>query len=135
MELPARNELPIDPSPSRTPTHDVLDLACALRRLDGNKNLLKDLAMMYLEDVPALFHELKEAITSGDYEEVTRAAHSISGLSATFEAIPCCTAAKALEASGRQKKGETIPQLLAQLEVEYQRLKKALEETVLKEGS
>ena len=132
MDLPARNELPPNPPHALAASPDVLDISCALRRLDGNTNLLKDLALMYLEDVPALFHELKQAIEAQDYEEVTRTAHSISGLSATFEAIPCCTAAKALEASGRHKKTDAIPQQLAQLESEYQRLKKALEESILK---
>ncbi|MFO1019437.1 MAG: Hpt domain-containing protein [Planctomycetales bacterium] len=131
MESPARQELPADQTRSVTPPQEILNIPCALKRLNGSQNLLKDMAVMYLEDVPALFQELKRAIDAGDLEEVTRTAHSISGLSATFEAIPCCSAAKALEASGRQKQTDAFARQLADLDFEIQRLIKALEESVL----
>lgn len=80
----------------------IVDLKLALERLAGDAELLKQLSVMYLEDVPNLLNELRQAFERGDSGEVTRLSHSICGLSATFGAQKCCSVARAMEDCGRR---------------------------------
>jgi len=80
----------------------IVDLKLALERLAGDAELLKQLSVMYLEDVPNLLKELRQAFERGDSGEVTRLSHSICGLSATFGAQKCCSVARAMEDCGRR---------------------------------
>ena len=58
----------------------------ALKALDGNTELLKDLANMFGEDAPILLEELKVALKGNHPINVRSAVHSLKGLIATFYA-------------------------------------------------
>ena len=66
---------------------DIMDLENSLRRLDGDKSLLIDLIGFYLEDYPSLLVRMDEAAAANDAASLERAAHSMKGLVANFDAV------------------------------------------------
>lgn len=104
----------------------AIDLKGALARLGGDAELLKQLAVMYLEDVPTLIQELHLALERTDHEEVARIAHSISGLSSTFGAAKCCAISRAIEAAGRRDDLMAAGSQTAGLQSEFEHVREAL---------
>lgn len=84
--------------PARS-TMAVLDRAAALRRLGGDETLLKELAQIFIDDVPGLLQELSAALDDHSSEAAERIAHSIKGLAANFGAEDCVSRAQAIETS------------------------------------
>ena len=56
----------------------------ALKALDGDLELLKDLARMFVEDAPILLEKLRKAVNDNDPKQVRTIAHSLKGLIATY---------------------------------------------------
>ena len=75
----------------------LLDIERALKALDGNEDLLKDLASMFVEDAPILLDQLKVAITENDSVQARYAVHSLKGLVSTFYAKADVELAQRLE--------------------------------------
>ena len=61
-----------------------IDVERALRALDGNAELLKDLASMFVEDAPLLIVQLKIALLDKRPTQARAVIHSLKGLVATF---------------------------------------------------
>ena len=59
------------------------DEASALEALDGQQELLADLAMMFREDALQLLTTLNRAIGVDNHSEARRAAHSLKGLASS----------------------------------------------------
>ncbi|NRR29243.1 response regulator [Oxalobacteraceae bacterium] len=68
------------------PAMQVLDWQTALLRLDGDSELLLELAALFLADGPALCAELSAALAAGDQARSTRALHSLKGVLVNFGA-------------------------------------------------
>lgn len=100
----------------------VTDREKTLARLGGDEKLLVTLAGFYLEDAPALMTQLGHAFDSGDYVTVVHRAHSLKGLSSTFEAIPFMTCAAEIESMARTEDIQHLGETIRQLEVEFDRL-------------
>jgi PAS domain S-box-containing protein len=79
----------------------VLDWRGALQRLDGDADLLLELAALFLQDGPQLWQELGDALASGERERSARAVHSLKGVLVNFGAARAVTAAEQLSASLR----------------------------------
>jgi PAS domain S-box-containing protein len=77
----------------------VLDWRGALQRLDGDADLLLELAALFLQDGPQLWRELGDALASGERERSLRAVHSLKGVLVNFGAARAVTAAGQLSAS------------------------------------
>jgi CheY-like chemotaxis protein/HPt (histidine-containing phosphotransfer) domain-containing protein len=73
------------------------DFDLALARLDGNRKLLADMIGFFREDAPQLLNEIESAIAHGDVARVKRAAHSMKGLAASFEAERVISHARKIE--------------------------------------
>lgn len=91
----------IDAGP-RKPAEDIIDLAAAMRRLGGDAKLLRDLVGFFLEDAPQFLKQIDSAIKARDYELLTRSAHSLKGMAASFDAVACVEAAAEVERLGRR---------------------------------
>ncbi len=82
----------------------TVDEAAALAALDGHRQLLQELAVMFFEDAPQLLDQLEAAVAAADAVESRRLVHSLKGLVATFYAQPTCEIAQSMEseaAAGR----------------------------------
>ena len=103
----------------------VLDLEAALRRLDGDHDLLRDVASFYAQDAEPLLREIEQALAVADAEEAGRAAHSLKGLASNFGPA-CAAAAEAVEHAARERDLRRAGELLPALTAEVERLTAAL---------
>jgi signal transduction histidine kinase/CheY-like chemotaxis protein len=76
---------------------DAFDLTAALDGVDGDRDLLRDLARVFLEDSPRLLSALREASAAGDAIRLRRAAHSLKGSVGNFGAAQAVAASLRLE--------------------------------------
>lgn len=87
----------------------TVDLDAALARLRGDRNLLKDMIGFFREDAPTLLASISESLASGDLGTLERAAHSLKGLSATFDAESVVVEARDVELAARAADLESLP--------------------------
>jgi len=99
-----------------------LDLAAALRIVDGDPELLLDLITMFLEDYPKAIEELQEAISCEDALRTERLAHSLKGAVMNFGAHTAQSLAYDLECLGHQGELAHASLVLQQLEHELRRI-------------
>lgn len=79
----------------------VLDWSQALEAVQGDRELLKDVARAFLEEGPVLIEQIQQAILMGDKALLQRAAHTIKGGTRTFAAGPVADLSAQLEFMGR----------------------------------
>jgi signal transduction histidine kinase/CheY-like chemotaxis protein len=84
----SRSERPeADPEPTGiSDTEPPFDLAAALQRVDGDVELLSELAEIFVEDCPELIRKLGEAFDADDIEAVAATAHALKGSVGNFGA-------------------------------------------------
>ena len=75
----------------------LIDEQAALEALCGDKQLLCELAKMFLEDAPGMLVELDAAVSAGEFIIAKRLVHSLRGLSSTFFAKSVTELARRLE--------------------------------------
>ena len=75
----------------------ILDMELALERVDGEMDLLEELAEIFLEDNQRLQQEIRTAIDNNDAEALEHAAHSLKGSVANFGAAAVTEAAFQME--------------------------------------
>jgi signal transduction histidine kinase/CheY-like chemotaxis protein len=102
---PEAAQAEVDPEPIAS-TY-FFDYRLALREVDGDEELLRELAEVFLEDHPRLVAALREAVTGRDPERLRRAAHALKGAVANFAARDATAAARRLEAMGRDGDAST----------------------------
>ena len=73
------------------------DIVRALQALEGNEELLKDLASMFVEDAPVILDQLKVAISINDAAQARTAVHSLKGLVSIFYTTSSVEIAQRLE--------------------------------------
>jgi PAS domain S-box-containing protein len=108
------------------------DPAVALKRVDGDRELLKEVANLFFEDTPRLLTEVRNAIQRGDGKALERSAHALKGSVSNFGARTASEAAFSLEQMGRNGDFARANEVFAQLEGQLTLLLPALE-TALKE--
>ncbi len=78
-------------------TQHLIDEKAALSALNGDRQLLSELAVMFVEDVPNILQELQSAADREDVATACRTIHSLRGLSSTFYATDIVDLASRLE--------------------------------------
>ena len=101
----------------------AIDPEALLAGLDGNRTLLRQMARLFLADVPKQLTRIKRALKTGDREALGRAAHTLKGSVGNFGARNAVEVAERIEA--RAKNGELAgaDQDLASLESELTRVR------------
>jgi signal transduction histidine kinase/CheY-like chemotaxis protein len=79
------------------------DPAQALERMDGDRNLLRDVLKIFLEETPTLLAKVRQAVDNADAAGLERAAHSLKGELAYLGISAICQQAKELEDMGRNR--------------------------------
>ena len=105
----------------------VFDRAVALSRVGGDAELLKEIAILFLDDYPKSLSELRQAVAAGDARRVERGAHGLKGSVSNFGARPAVDAAMELETMGRAQKLVEVEQVLHTLELALAALRPELE--------
>jgi two-component system sensor histidine kinase/response regulator len=101
----------------------------ALERLSGDKDLLRELCEIFLEESPKLLQRLRQALAESNANAVMRAAHSLKGELGYLGAAGACQAARALEDMGRDQNFSRVPEMLVVLERELAGLHLAMKDS------
>jgi len=119
-----------EPTPQKPPSpsgDDCIDWQAAWANLEGDPNLLSELALLLLDDLPQQMDAIHRAVDNKQDHELERLAHRLKGSVGNFAAKPAFEAAFHLEKIARQGDFKQAPQALGALEHEIQRLRDALE--------
>jgi CheY-like chemotaxis protein len=96
----------------------------ALKEIDA----LQEVIDIYLDSAPQLLQRIQEAVRTEQPEELREAAHSLKSTSAALGAFDLSEMAKKMEVMGRFGNTASASNMLADIEAEYQRVRKALDE-------
>lgn len=115
-----------DPSSSHraAPTFNLDE---ALQRVDGDRDLLAEIAGIFLSNAPAMVADVLAAVNAGNADGVSRTAHRLKGSILTFGAPAAAGAALTLEANGRAGDLSTAHADVERLSAEVDRLRDGLE--------
>jgi len=102
------------------------DWKAALDRVDGDMDLLRELATLFREESPVLLSEIRDALARQDGPAVQRAAHTLKGSVATFGAQEAFEAALQMEMLGRNGDFSKAEAAWAELEAQVAHFESAL---------
>jgi two-component system, sensor histidine kinase and response regulator len=94
----------------------------ALEYVGGDKDLLRELFQVFIEECPRWRSDLHQAVGAGDAEKLQRSAHKLQGALVNFGADSAAGAAMALERLGKSRMLAGAETLLEKLELELDRL-------------
>jgi PAS domain S-box-containing protein len=89
-------------SETKPQPNSPFDLDEALARVEGDMELLSEMADLLIEDSPGLMADIREAIEHGDAERLGRAAHTLKGAVSALSAQGAANLAFRLETLGRE---------------------------------
>jgi CheY-like chemotaxis protein/HPt (histidine-containing phosphotransfer) domain-containing protein len=112
------------------PVQNIFDKASLLDRLMGDEELANEILGGFLEDVPRKFAALKEALDNKDAPSVLREAHTLKGASADVGGKALLETAFEIEKAGEAGDLETVKACLPELELQFERLKEAMNRTM-----
>ena len=119
---------PVTPLASPVPVtvKEAFDVQEALARVDGDKELLGEMASLFLEEYPRFLAQIQEAINKKDSSSLSYAAHTLKGSVGNFAASDAFEAAFTLERIGRHGDLTQAFDALVHLEAALARLTPAL---------
>ncbi|HLI30970.1 MAG TPA: response regulator, partial [Terriglobia bacterium] len=79
----------------------VINYEQALAKVEGDKDLLGELASLFLEDIPSQLRAIRAAAEQGDVNALAQLAHTVKGAVANFAAEAAVDAALKLETAAR----------------------------------
>jgi len=103
-----------------------IDKDKVLERVEGDKELLREIVNLFLEDYSKLMSEIREAIAGADSQALERAAHGLKGSVGNFSAKAAYDAAHSLEVIGREGDLSRAGKAYVLLKTEIERLKPEL---------
>jgi len=93
---------------------------------NGSPGLTARLIEVYLRSSPEIIDSMRQAIVSEDAETIERAAHSLKSSSATLGALELSEYCRRLEQIGREAATDQAAEVFASLEMEFDRVRRAL---------
>jgi signal transduction histidine kinase/CheY-like chemotaxis protein/ligand-binding sensor domain-containing protein len=106
---------------------DCIDWQAAWANLEGDRQLMGELARLFLDDLPKQMQAIRQAAKKTQSYDLERAAHRLKGSVGNFAAKPAFEAAFQLEKIARQGDLDKVPEALSALESQIARLQLALE--------
>lgn len=106
---------------------EALNVTEALERVEGDIELLKELAELFLQECPRMLAEIEHAIAAGDPQALQHAAHTLKGSVSNFAASRAAEASLVLEKMGRQQNLVGAAAAFSTLQHELTRVNPALE--------
>jgi CheY-like chemotaxis protein len=107
---------------SADPQTEAPDFAKAQSRLGGDRELLKELVGVFIEEWPKWRKELAEAASAADATRLKRFAHTVKGSMGQFEAARAFELAQRLEGLAKEGRLEGFADANKALEVEIERI-------------
>jgi PAS domain S-box-containing protein len=109
-------------APPPAPVHATFDRAGVLERLEGDHELLAELAGLFLGQADRMLGEVRRQVEARDAAGVQRSAHALKGSAGSIGGVAVATAAHALETLGRDQQLDGAEARLAELTTEMARL-------------
>jgi HPt (histidine-containing phosphotransfer) domain-containing protein len=97
-----------------------------LDRLEGDKELFKEIVGMFLGDAPLQMEKIKQSLQEGNSAQVESQAHGLKGAAMNIGGNGLQAVAYAMEVSGKNGDLDKARTLMDNLDEEFARLKKAL---------
>ncbi len=104
----------------------VIDFPAVLERVEDDRELLGELARLFLEELPERLSLIADRLASRDAKGLQAVAHALKGSAGNLAAIAVYEAAKQLEHSGRTADWGMAAAAYALLKQEVERLTPAL---------
>jgi CheY-like chemotaxis protein len=111
-----------------SPTEPLFDKAEAMRRVDGDPMLLREMIELFAKEGPAVLADVVRAARAPDAVSLQIAAHTLKGMVGTFGAGALFTAAQELESMARRGDLTGASECCRDLEAGVPRLRTALEQ-------
>jgi two-component system sensor histidine kinase/response regulator len=108
------------------PAEDVFDRTAALARLEGDRVLLAELAIIFLRHASDMVANIQKATERRDFPALEQAAHSLKGSAANLCASRVAGAADCLERVAQVRDGDRLTPALQRLHRELSGLRLAL---------
>jgi len=105
---------------------EIADLGAAMQNLDGDVDLLAEIADLLIKHAPDLFAEIEEQIAAGDVEAVAISAHGMKGGATNVGAVAFVDAARRLEMRAQGGTLDGASEMLADMRAEFDRLRRTL---------
>ncbi len=112
---------------------DIFGCLCALQN-PGRPNVLSKVLRIYLGDATNLMEKLRASIARGDGSRTRNAAHSLRSSSSVVGALGLAQLLGALEAVCSDPSGQDAGEMMSDIEREYERVRAALQEQMVKRG-
>lgn len=105
----------------------IFDPVSAVNRVGGDTDLLNELIVTFLEDLPTLLAGVRKAVQEDDPEATAESAHGLKGALSSLSATAAASAAAALELIGREERLSDARSAYSALEKESNRLREEFE--------
>ncbi|NND02602.1 MAG: PAS domain S-box protein [Acidimicrobiia bacterium] len=113
----------------------AIDVATALDRVEGERSFYVEIISIFLEEYPATYEGLSEAVSSGDIDRIAAYSHKLAGNLGTIAAEAAFEVAQKLKDLARVGNLEPIPGVWDSLREELERLEPELEDVVASAGA
>ncbi len=112
------------------PSVREFDYQALLYRLDHDHEMAREIAAMYLQDVPSKIEELKKALEGKDARKAARTAHSLKGNSANTGCMAICETAGKMESLANAGDFDAIEGLVPELERQFELCRAEIEKKI-----
>jgi len=109
------------------PSNPPFDYKSLLDRLEQDHELAREIANMYLQDIPAKIEELQKALEDKAVQKVLRAAHSIKGNSANTGCMAISAIAEMMESLAQSGELDKVANLMPELKRQFEICKTEIE--------
>jgi PAS domain S-box-containing protein len=124
--VPAAAESPAPTPAGGNGAGEPIPWSQALARVGGDRDLLRELVQVFLDEFPAWVEKLRQAVAGRDAPAVQRLAHTVKGSLGQFGIEKACQAAQTLETIGQSGNLAGAEGALGLLENELYRLEPVL---------
>ncbi len=104
----------------------VFDKSDALKMIEDDEEFLRELAEIFINDVPEQMSEIKEAVISRNNEALEKSAHKLKGAVANFGRNATTDTAFKLERMAKDSKLDGVEEVYSSLVKDIENLMKAL---------
>jgi len=115
-----------EPSEVPAAAGEPLDTTKILERIGGDRELLRELAGLFVGDCPRMLSDIQDAVRDGNADALQKAAHALKGSVGNFTAEAAVQVAFRLEMMGRNQDMTDAAQALKELEREIGRVREGL---------
>ncbi len=117
-------------SRSETASRDDSRWSATLARLQGNWELFRDVATIFLEQLPESLQQLQQFATQQQFSQLARASHLLKGQAANFDASELVDAAQELEAAAEGVSAARVAECWPRVQAAAAELSASLRETL-----